>query len=497
MTQIVPVYFAPDIDNAWSVAPGALSTIINFAPMQLGSYGSVGNEDYITGMTGTDVVSAYLLRKIDGTVRYLVNRATNLDEYDSSGTRTNRATGLTTATDWAMCAQGNAVIACSSANATQVSTGAGFSALGGGSPKAAHCASNMGFVMLANTDTSADQVWWSALYNYASFTPSIATEAGNVRLLEAPGPITALVPFRDGFVAFKDNALFVGEYTGPNYIWRWRMLSNRIGCVGGKAVAELDGKLYFLHTSGFYEFDGQNIRNVGLPINQTFLSSSLYTVIAGRATNGSDVYDGLQYVQATADDIEGVVWFRVTTSYVLTSKYPALWWGYNARSNKWGTFVGSGSVNQDTRQVAVQASSADIRSFKATTSGSGRILYIQTVSGTTTTQAVGYPVDTTGAISGVGTGVIGSTDGASRLIRVHWRTLYGTESSTPSISVSGYTNENLNITNGSATGTVNTEFDYADVNIASRFCNLQITQPLGKTTILAGLGIDIQPAGKR
>lgn len=495
MPQIVPVYYAPDVDNAWSVAPGALASVTNYAPMQLGSYGSVGATNYITGMTGTDVVSAYMFRQINGSVRYLVNRATNIDEYNSSGTRTNQATGLTSSTDWAMCAAGNAIIACSAASATQVSTGTTFAALGGGSPKAAHCASNFGFVCLANTDTSADQVWWSALYNYASWTPSIATEAGNVRLLEAPGPITALIAFKDGFVAFKDNALFIGEYVGPNYLWRWRMLSNRIGCVGGKAVAELDGKLYFLHTSGIYEFDGQTIRNVGLPVNQTILTSALYVTIPGRDTTASNVYDGLQYTQACADDIEGIVWFRITTFFVATSKYLAVYWGYNARSQKWGMCFNTGASDNDTRAAIVQASSADIQAFSANTSA--RFLYVQNVSATITTKAAAYPYATSVA-SSVVTGVIGSADGASTLTRVHWRTLAGSDAWTGcTITATGYSNENKNITNGTATGALNTEFDYGDVLLASRFRKLTLTQAVGTKSVLSGLGIDIQPQGKR
>lgn len=495
MSQIVPVYFAPDIDNAWSVAPGALTAVANFAPMQLGSYGSVGPVSYLSGMTGTDVVSAYMFRQIDGTVRYLVNRATNLDEYDSAGTRTNRATGLTSASDWAMCAAGNAIIACSIENATQVSTGAGFSTLGGGSPKAKHCASNNGFVMVAHTDTSTDQVWWSALYNYASWTPSIASEAGNVRLLEAPGPITALIEFRDGFVAFKNNAMFIGEYVGPNYLWRWRMLSNRIGCVGGKAVAELDGKLYFMHTSGFYEFDGQTIRNVGLPVNQSVLTSSLYVTIPGRVTNGAHQRDSLEHVQAGADDIEGVVWFRVTTSYVLTGKKPAMYWAYNPRSQKWGSYAATGDTYPDNRTSIVRASSADVQSFKS--SVSARLLYVQNIDGTITTEAAAYPYATSVA-SSVTTGVIGSLDGSDKLLRVHWRTLAGSDSwSGSTITATGYSNENKNLTNGYVTGAVNTEFDYGDALLSSRFRTVTIEQSVGKRSVLAGLGIDVAPVGKR
>src|SRR6185369_12189435 len=152
MPQVVPVYYAPDIDNAWSVAPGALADLDCYAPLQQGVYGSVATANYFTDpnvLTGTDIVSAYMFRKIDGTVRFLVNRATNLDEYNAAHSRTNQATSLTSTTSWQMCAQGNAIIAVSKENATQVSTGTTFSALGGSSPKAKLCASNFGFVMLA------------------------------------------------------------------------------------------------------------------------------------------------------------------------------------------------------------------------------------------------------------------------------------------------------------------------------------------------------------
>ena len=79
-------------------------------------------------------------------------------------------------------------------------TGAGFSALGGSSPKAAHIAANVNFVMMADVDDGGsnvytDMVWWSGIRNPATWTPSQATQAGNIRLLDIPG-------VRDGIVDF-------------------------------------------------------------------------------------------------------------------------------------------------------------------------------------------------------------------------------------------------------------------------------------------------------
>lgn len=501
MAAIVPIYYAPDLDNAWSVAPGALTDIAAYVPLQSGNYGSIGTGNYFSAsLTGNDFVSSYMLRQIGGSVRFFVNRNTNIDEYDSAGTRTNRGTGYVSTANWSMCAQGNAIIACSIDNTTQVSTGAGFAALGGGSPKAAHCASNFGFVMLANTDTSADQVWWSALYNYASFTPSIATEAGNQRLLEAPGPITALIAYRDGFVAFKDNALFIGEYTGPNYIWRWRCLSHRIGCVGAQAVTELDGKLFFLHTSGFYSFDGQTITNVGLAVNQTFLSAISYVSgTVGGSTSLGVSGDAISLVRSAADDIEGVVWFQTNRGTTVPSTGKALLYGYNARSNKWGRHivtVSDGTVTNS--NCLVRASTADAQSFNADTAE--RVLMVWSIQGSASkVRSIRYPYATTdSAQSSVTTGVIGSTDSSATLTKVNWRTLYGTDAdATPTISASGYTSENKLVTNGTATGSYNAEFDNADILISSRFRSVTYTGTIGTKKILAGIGIDVVPGGKR
>lgn len=489
---IVPITLIPDLDNAWSVAPGALVNVGQMAPLQNGAYGSVGINDIGWTLTGTDFVSGYLIRKVDGTQRLFLNRAANIDEYDSSGTRTNRGTGYSSTTNWSMCAQGNAVIACSIDNATQVSTGAGFAALGGGSPKAKCCASNRGFVMLANTDTSGDQVWWSALYNYASFTPSIATEAGNTRLLDAPGPITALIAYRDGFVAFKNNAIFIGEYVGPNYIWDWRILSNKIGCIGPNAVAECDGKLYFYGTNGFFEFDGTNLRNIGLPIAQSFLINVGYLSRPGMVgIQGTTV--SLDKVFAVADEIDGVVTFKHSYQVPITFKYSDIYCHYNTRAQKWGGTTGNGSG--DANQVVVRTSTNDLIDWFSA-ANSYRFLIVQTVSGTSTLQTVKYPTTSTGSGASITTGVIGDPAGSGQLLRVYWRTLPGTDSDTGiTITSTGYKSENKLVTDGTATGNVNAEFDYSDINVSNRFRRIALTWTTGKTVILAGLGIELQKAG--
>lgn len=497
MPQYVPVYFAPDYDTAWSVNPGALASMNAFAPLQLGAYGSVGTANYFgaSTLTGVDILAAYMFRQVSGAVRFIVGRVSNLDEYDASATRTNQGTGYNASTtDWNMAAWGNQIIAVNYLDAPQSSTSTTFSALSGSPPKARFIAANQSFVMLADTDDGSnqysDQVWWSAINNPSSWTPAIATQAGNQRLLDVPGPIRALVAYNDTFIAFKDNAMFLGTYQGPPYVWGWHAISRRIGCVGAKAVKELDGKIYFLHTSGFYEFDGQSIRNVGLPVFQSFLSESGYTGgVLGRPGAGSDIGAQLPYVQACADDIEGVVWFRMGSTAPVTSLQRALCYGYSPRSQKWGRdFRLTGSASGDYVAAIVNTSTADAQAFKADSTGRFWMVW-NTTSGGSTLRSYRYPIATTdGASAAFDTALFGSNDGSQTLSRLHHRTLAGTDDdSAITVTVTGYTSENKNKTNGSATGTVNTELDVADVHINSRYRDVAYTWSAGKKAILAGL----------
>lgn len=504
MAQIVAPYFAPDLDNAWSVAPGALASMNAFAPLQNGNYGSVGTVSSFN-LTGSDVLHGQTFKQIAGTVRLLMFRPGNIDEYDSAGTRTNRGTGYNAATvAWSAAAWGNQIIACNYLDATQSSTGAAFTGLGGSSPKARYVAANLDFVMLGDVDDSgsnvfSDMVWWCALRNPSSWTPSLATQAGNQRLLDAPGPLRGIVAFRDTFVIFKDNAFWVGEYVGvgPNqYIFSFRLVSAKVGCIAPQSIVELDGKLYFMHSSGFYEFDGQNLKQIGLPVFQSFQRDGGYI----KRVSGLSLLkapEGISKVQAAADDIEGIVWFRTASYLTASSQQAMVLYGYNPRSGKWGThFVSTGQgVTAFPRLVFTNF--ADQQTFLANADAR---LWVIWNDATSTFRAVKYPFGSTdSAPPTYTTGVFGSIDGSDLIDKHYIRTLVGTDLDTGvTVVVNGYTTENKLVTNGGPlSGTYSTEFDELDIRIASRFKTVAPTWSTGKIVILGGIGFNGKPGGKR
>lgn len=508
MTQYVPIYFAPDIDNAWSVAPGALAAMRQLCPLQSGIYGTMGTSSLFT-LTGSDYSLAKTFRQVNGTVRFLGFRTGNIDEYDSSGTRTNRLTGVTSTAGWDAAAWGNQIIAVDPNVATQSSTGAGFTALGGGSPKARMIASNINFVMMGDVDDGAsfvyrDAVWWSGLRNPNTWTPSASTLAGRIRLLDAPGPLTGLVPFRDSFVAFKDNAVFLGT-PGGQYTFTWRLISSKVGCSARHSIAECDGRLYWFHTSGFWEFDGQNLQNIGLPVFQSFLTEGSY--ISGGLGSGTVPAPGASVtawsigdVQASADEIEGVICFSFGYELLLNSNQLAYYYLYNVRSKKWGRFFHSMNATGGwARSPLVKTSVADMQAFKS--DPYGRLWAIWPGATNATLRSIRYPYATSDSdVAQFSTGIYGDAKDATREGNWFLRHALGTDALTSSDitgTVGRYQNEDRITSQGSVSVTFNPEFNSLQGAAAGKSKYLTATYATAKKVLLGGLALDSSGSGKR
>lgn len=502
MIEYATPFFCPDLDCNWAANPGALSDINGFAPLQNGDYGTIGTATQVSFSAGDNHVIAYMFRQVDNSVRFLTFRTQDIDEYAADGTRTNRGTSYTATTMWSAAAWGNQIIACNLQNATQSSTGAGFSALGGGSPKARMVAANVNFAMMADVDDSgsnvySDMVWWSGIRNPATWTPSAATQAGNVRLLDSPGPIKALVGYNNQFIAFKENSIFVGDYIGPPYVFGWRRISSRIGCVGQNAVTELDGKLYFLHASGFYVFDGQSIRNVGLPVFQSYMQEAKEISGFGGLCKQAMPYTsyGAAKTQAVADDAEGVAWFCFA-GYSSNNEYWFLY-GYNARANKWSRhnvqISSSAATNSGVAQSPlVRANTSDLRTF--VTGPTMRFAGVWNAS-TSLLRGFKYVAQSTDSVTpSYTTGVFGDQQEASTAYRFYNRARYvgGGVPATVTVDSGGTeTSQSLQVS-----ASKNTAFDSWDFMANHRYKKLEVAYSSTAIAQLCGLSLGLQRAGR-
>lgn len=268
------------------------------------------------------------VRKVDDSRRLFAGTQTKLYEAGSTWTDVSGAT-YTGGVDnrWRFAQFGNDTIATNFADAMQVSASSGaFSALGGSPPKAAIVETCQGFVMAFDYNDGVniyhDGWWCSALQNDGSWSPSIATQAANGRLLDTPGSIRAARAMGNIMVAYKERSMYMGFYDGPPVIWRWQLVPGEIGAVSQEAVVNvlINGSpaQIFAGFDGFYIFDGTRPVSIGDPLKKWF------------NTNVSAQY---RYkIQAMHDRQNQTVYFYLPdSSGNLSFCVP-----YNYRADRWG-----------------------------------------------------------------------------------------------------------------------------------------------------------------
>ncbi len=344
--KLLPVNFAPDLDPCWNVNAGVLVDVSDAIPTRrstlksylassaqaVSSLGTFSETTYGKPLHGQMIKSLLPAGSPSGitvAVEPLIGTTKRLLSISSSGGGTfydasKGATDYTTATGWTFTTFGNLVIACSKENAPQVATladgGMVFADLGGTPPKAKVCTTQKNFVMLGDTNDGVnnllDQVWWSGLGNQATWTPSASTQAGNLRLLETPGPITAMVNIRDAVAVYKEDSIYVMDYQGSPLLWTSRLISNGVGCSSPHGVCVVNGIHYFTHRSGVYRFDGASVQPIG-PQVAHYLSSKV---------NLQKLYG---FVQAAHEESENCVyWFFGNNTDGSGVRDKALVWNY-------------------------------------------------------------------------------------------------------------------------------------------------------------------------
>lgn len=332
--------FAPDLDIT---TPGILTGGTGFIPTVNGisppkSLVSAGYAALAAPCTGSIVA-----RLLDDSRRLFAGTQTKL--YEGSGQSWTDQSGGTTFTGgidnrWRFAQFGNDTLATNYADVMQVSTSSGaFSALGGTPPKAAIIDTCDGFVMAFDyndgTNIFHDGWWCSALRNDASWSPSIATQAANGRLLDTPGIIRAGRALGNIMVAYKERSMYIGINQGAPVIWAWQLIPGEVGAVSQEAVVNvlINGAPahIFAGFDGFYVFDGTRPVSIGDPLknwyNKNASAQYRYRIRTAHDPNNQLVYFYLP-------DSSGNLSFCVP---------------YNYRTNKWG-FI----ANIDPVQAALE-----------------------------------------------------------------------------------------------------------------------------------------------
>lgn len=273
--------FAPDLDIS---TPGVVTGGSNFIPTLNGiaaakTLVSAGLEALASECRGVVVG-----RKLDDSRRVISGTQTHL--YEASGTLwsdVSKVGAYTGGADnrWRFAQFGNETVATNRVDNVQVSSSGSFADLGGSPPKASIVETCQGFVMLFDYNDGSNDYsdgWWcSALRNSGSWSPSIATQAANGRLLDTPGGIRAAKRLGNIMVAYKERSMYLGFYDGAPIIWRWELVPGDVGCVSQEAIQEIiingSPMHIFAGFDGFYIFDGTRPRFIGNPLKKWFNSN--------------------------------------------------------------------------------------------------------------------------------------------------------------------------------------------------------------------------------
>ena len=268
----------------------------------------------------------------DGTLRFFAGTATKLYEAGSSSwTDVSRAVGgaYTTAVDgrWRFSQYGNVALATNLADSLQYSVTSGAFANVTGTPKGAVIDTAVSFVLLGNyNDGSAvpNGIWWSALGDYTSWTPSAATQAGKALITQTPGQITALRALGDNVVVYKNNSMYLGQYQGSPLLWTFSLVSSETGTPCQETVVPIttaDGGFvhYFMGSNDFYSYNGALPTRIGTPIRE---------YVFGRINNAY-AYKSV----AVHDPVNTIIYFFYPSTGATSPDSCVV---YNYKSNRWG-----------------------------------------------------------------------------------------------------------------------------------------------------------------
>jgi hypothetical protein len=259
--------YAPDSDPT---VPGVITSGSGVVPSLRGMKGAPGLATAGMATLASTCVGAALLTKLDGTTRLIAGAPQKLYEAGASTwTDVSRASTYTTGTTgvWRFAQQANVSFAANGADTVQASSGSGAFSCIAGAPIAAIVETAGKFVFAINTSTNANGIQWSALNNYASWSASIATQAGSDTLVASPGSLTAGRRFGNVIVVYKKNSMYLGVYVGPPAVWEFNLIPGDAGALSQEVVVNIgtadNPKHIFMGEDDFYVYDGSKPIKIG------------------------------------------------------------------------------------------------------------------------------------------------------------------------------------------------------------------------------------------
>lgn len=350
--------FSPDAEPT---VAGIITDCQNFIPFEQG----MKSAPTLVTPSSTPVLAAacngaVVVTLLDDTRRIIAGTQTKLYEL-AGGSWVDRSGAVYTGgtdTRWQFAQFGNSTLASNLTDTIQRSTGAGFTSIAT-APKAKIIFSVGAFVMALNTvdgtyGTSQNRWWCCASFDDTSWTPSVSTLATTGQLVGAPGQIVAGGKLGDYAVAYKDKAIFVGQFVGAPIVWDWVQIpGGDAGCVGQDAFCDIGGAHFVVGQDNLWLFDGSR----PVPIGQGQVRQWFYN-------NSNPAY---RYkTQCVFERQNNLVWtFYCSTSSTTIDKAMV----YHVQTKQWGLI--DASVEAILNYISAGATIDGMSAVSATIDGLG------------------------------------------------------------------------------------------------------------------------------
>ena len=223
---------------------------------------------------------------------------------------------------WRFFQFGDDVIACAANQAPLVATGptGTFGALTGSAPFGA----TVGCTAQGTALLFAGALWYSSAPSTDNnWTPSPQTLAATGQLYDYPGPVVAAVSFYNTVIAFKEVAIWLGQFIGPPDSWSWQLISDMTGTWCQESAVVLSDSVAFVGSDDFYETSGNVPQRIPNQCAEWFFQQA------------NPAY--LSNINGWYDEARSTLYWHFVSNAAPYTGVPDRFVSYNKRSRRWCT----------------------------------------------------------------------------------------------------------------------------------------------------------------
>ena len=159
-------------------------------------------------------------------------------------------------------------------------------------------------------------VRWSDQNDFDDFTPSVSSTSGE-NILTDGSEIVGAVRSRTAINIWTDNALWLMQFVGPPFTFKFQQMGTNCGLIGPHASIDYDGRSFWMSNDNFYAFDGQ-LRNLDCTIRR-YIFDRLNT------SQTDKIYTGIN------SEFKEIIWLYPSLGQNECDSYVL----YNVEENTW------------------------------------------------------------------------------------------------------------------------------------------------------------------